>query len=130
MLHRNVIQIDTKEGPSDITKHVENVVNKSHVKNGICNIFLRSTTSSIMINENDVMLFADYKKLFEQVAPENRMYAHTDNARSHLLSSLVGNEKSVPVSDGKLLLGKWQSIILWEFDKPRRREIIVSVIGE
>jgi len=115
----------------DITKKIETVVQKSKIKEGLCHVFLPGTTAGIMSNEMDQFLMEDFKRLFRELVDEKRMYAHPDNGYSHIRASMLSTEKSFPVSEGKLMLGTWQSILLWEFDvTSRTRKIIVTLIGE
>ncbi len=132
VLFRDVISVDTEKGISfvDVTERVANLVKVCEIKEGICNIFLQATTAGLMVNENDRMLVEDFKRLFSSI-DEKRIYSHMDNAFSHLRANVLDTEKTVPVSDGKLLLGDWQSILLWEFDKnPRKREIVITIVGD
>ena len=131
MLYRNVLQYNTKaKDKLDITKDVQSVVEKYGVQDGICSIFLRGTTAAIMLNEDDRMLMADIEKLLSQLAPEEKLYQHPQNAHSHLRSMILNNSMNIPISEGRLLLGKWQSIMLWEFDvEERQRDIVVTIIG-
>jgi len=92
---------------------------------------MTATTASLTINENDELLAHDFNRLVKSIASEDKMYAHPDNAHSHLRSTVFGIEKTIPVSNGKLILGTWQRLILWEFDtKNRRRKLIISVGGD
>lgn len=131
MLYRDVIKINTKSGHyKNITDSVQKIISESGAKDGICNIFLKSTTSSIFVNEEDRMLLADIEKLMEKNAPQDKIYHHPSNAHSHLRSMLGGNTLSIPIADGKLFMGTWQSILFWEWDvDDREREIVVTING-
>ncbi len=112
-----------------ITENVREVVEESGIEQGICVLFLPSTTSFILLQENCDLLKEDLKKLFEKLAPENGIYAHPDNAHSHLLASIFGGERVIPVRNGELELGTWQEIMLYEADiRPRKRKIKVIVL--
>ena len=114
----------------DITKEIQQIAKKSKVKDGICHIFLPGTTAGLMINEMDQLLMEDFKLLFRELISEKRMYAHPENAQSHLRAAMLSQSISLPVSKSKIELGTWQSILLWEFDvKSRTRKIIVTVFG-
>jgi secondary thiamine-phosphate synthase enzyme len=133
MIYQRILQLETKRGISyvDITLGVKDIVNESGIKNGICNIALKSTTAGLLINEKDLLLLKDFEKFFEKLVEENKLYAHPDNAFSHLRAAILRNEITLPVKDGKLILGTWQSILLFEFDvEDRKREVIVTVMGE
>jgi secondary thiamine-phosphate synthase enzyme len=129
MIYRDLIQVETEPNRFyDVTRDIGKVVEKCDIKEGICNIFLHGTTAGLMINENDKMLFEDMRHFFETAAPEGRMYNHQDNAHSHIRASMINQSISVPVANGELVLGTWQSILLWEFDAVnRQRKIIITV---
>ncbi len=115
----------------DITKEVAKFVEKSKAKDGICHIFLPGTTAGLMINEMDQFLMEDFKRLFRELVSEKRMYAHPENAQSHLRAAMLSQSILLPVAKGKIELGTWQSILLWEFDvEARTRKIIVTMISE
>ncbi|MBI4171000.1 MAG: YjbQ family protein [Candidatus Aenigmarchaeota archaeon] len=131
MLYRDVLEYKTKtQEKRDITKDVQELVDKYGVKDGLCNIFIQSTTAGLMINEDDRMLMADIEKLLNQLAPAERLYQHPENAHSHIRAAIFKNNLNIPIADGKLLLGTWQNIMLWEFDvKERTRTVVVTIIG-
>lgn len=116
----------------DITGEVERVVEKSGVDEGTANVFTRHTTSAIIINEDESGLLGDYKDLLDSLVPKGRGYAHDridDNAHAHLRSILLGPNKSIPISGGRLQLGTWQRIFFVELDGPRTRSVLVQVVG-
>lgn len=131
MIYREVLEYDTKmNNYIDITSDIKLVVSRSKIEEGICNIFMQGTTAGLMMNENDMMLMSDFKK-FLQIIDEKKLYNHPENAFSHMKANLIGFDKSVPISHNELVLGKWQEIMLWEFDtKPRKRKIVVTIMGE
>jgi secondary thiamine-phosphate synthase enzyme len=132
MMYREVLEFEMKKGVSvlDITKEIETAVKDSKIQEGLCHVFIKGTTGAIMMNENDPMLLEDFKRMFERMI-ENKLYLHPSNAFSHLRASLIKTSETVPVSGNKLILGDWQSILLWEFDvRPRKRKVIVTVSGE
>jgi secondary thiamine-phosphate synthase enzyme len=115
----------------DVTGKVEEIVKKSEIQNGICNIFAVGATSAVLINENEPMLNQDLKDSLEKVSPEDGIYHRAENAFSHLRSAFIGNSQSIPVSNGKIVLGTWQNISIANFDTDNReREVVVTVIGE
>ncbi|MFH1473587.1 MAG: secondary thiamine-phosphate synthase enzyme YjbQ [Candidatus Aenigmatarchaeota archaeon] len=132
MTYTDTIKVKVKsEGFSNITGKVESIVRKSKIKNGICVMFSVGATSGLLINEDDPMLLEDLKNSLEKIAGKYQIYHHTENARSHIRSSLIGNSQNVPVKNGKMLLGTWQEIMVANFDTgEREREVVVSVIGE
>ncbi len=131
MLYRDVLEYTTKPGGRhDITKDVQEIIEKYEIRDGLCNIFVKGTTAGLMINEDDRMLMADVEKLLSRLAPEDKLYQHPTNAHSHLRSIMLSTNLSVPIADGKLLLGRWQSVLLWEFDvEERKRTIVVTMVG-
>ena len=131
MIYRDIIKIKTKTNDFyDITKDIDEIISGSNVKDGLCNVFVKGTTASLLINENDRMLIEDFRKLLETLIPENHLYQHADNAQSHLRASMLSQSLTIPLSEGKMAMGEWQNILLFEFDtKPREREIIVTIQG-
>jgi len=115
----------------DITDKVESIVKRSKIQNGICTIFSVGGTSSVLINENEPMLIQDLKDCLEKIASEEKIYHHAENAYSHIRAALVGGSQTVPVKDGDIILGTWQSIMIANFDvDDREREVVVTVVGE
>lgn len=129
MLYRSIIKLETESKKFyDITEKINKIVKESSVRDGLCHVFVQSTTSALWMNENDRMLVEDVKRLLSSLAPEDRLYQHPENAQSHLRASMLRNEHTIPVADGRLALGTWQSVLLWNFDtRSRTRHIIVTV---
>lgn len=116
----------------DITGNVKRHVTESGVKNGICIVSTMHTTTAIVINENEKGLVEDILSVLEKIVPQGAGYQHDridNNADSHLKAVLLGNSESIPVRDGRLVLGTWQSVFLAELDGPRKRNIDITVIG-
>ncbi len=127
------IDIQTKSRTEliDITDRVRAIVQESSTKDGICVISTRHTTSSIIINENERGLRSDILEMLEALVPENKNYAHNqidNNADAHLRAILLGNGAVLPVEDGHLVLGTWQSVFFVELDGPRNRSVNVKII--
>ena len=125
------IQTTARTELIDITDRVRAAVRESGVKEGICLISTRHTTSSLIINENERGLSKDILEMLETLVPENKNYAHNqidNNADSHLRAVLLGNSVTIPVEDGHLVIGTWQSIFFVELDGPRNRSVNVKVI--
>ena len=118
----------------NITDKVAEIVEKSGAKEGIAGIFVIGTTAALTTMEYESGLIEDIKETLEKLAPENADYKHHQrwndrNGAAHIKSALIGTDLMVPVENGKLVLGQWQSIVFIDFDeKPREREIAVSVI--
>lgn len=116
----------------DITDLVRSKVKESGIKDGICVVSTRHTTSGIIINENERGLRSDILEMLETLVPENKSYAHNridNNADAHLRAVLLSNSVTIPVEDGHLVLGTWQSIFFVELDGPRTRSVNVKIIG-
>lgn len=116
----------------DITDRVRKELDETGVQKGICVISTKHTTTSIIINENESGLVSDIIGLLEKLVPAHAGYAHDridNNADSHLKAMLIGSSETLPVIDGGLHLGTWQSIFLAEMDGPRTREVTVTVIS-
>ena len=115
----------------DITDRVRAVVKETGIKDGICVISTRHSTGSIMINENERGLRNDILDMLEKLVPENDRYTHNqidNNAHAHLRAVLLGMSETVPVEDGHMILGTWQSIFFVELDGPRKRSINIKIV--
>ncbi|MBI2671290.1 YjbQ family protein [Candidatus Woesearchaeota archaeon] len=125
------VTINTKNNEEivDITEKVERLVKESNLNEGICTIFVKHTTASIIINENwDPSVGKDLLELLEEIAPKHKAYSHNDgNAHSHLKSAILGTSVTIPILNNELQLGRWQDIFLIEFDGPKERKIIVQI---
>jgi secondary thiamine-phosphate synthase enzyme len=131
-LFRKTLKIKTRKNEFiDLTNTVKKVVKESKEKEGLCHIFLPATTAGLIMNENEKLLIEDFRRFFSKLLPSDKLYNHSANAFSHLRASLASTEKTIPVSGGRLLLGTWQSIMLWEFDiENRSREVVITIISE
>jgi secondary thiamine-phosphate synthase enzyme len=120
----------------DITGQVARIVTGSGVRTGTVNVSGLGSTLGITTIEFEAGAIADLGRALDAIAPMNHDYAHNarwgdDNGYAHLRSALVGTSRTFPVRDGALHLGTWQQIILCDFDeRPRRREVTVTVMGE
>lgn len=124
---------------TDVTEQAVKVLAESGIKNGLLNLWVPHTTAGIMINERDPELWKDILTILDRIAPADLDYKHNaryarntreQNARAHVLNCLVKPSVSVPVEDGRALLGTWQSVLFLEMDGPRTRSIHVQIIGE
>ena len=115
----------------DITAQVTEAVRRSGVEEGICHLFVTHTTAGLVINENaDPDVGRDLLEKLEALAPSDGTYHHFEgNAHSHIKSSLVGQSAAAPVSGGRLALGRWQAVFFAEFDGPREREVLLTVVA-
>jgi len=120
----------------DITGNVAELVLASGLEKGTVTVFVPGSTAAVTTIEFEPGLVEDTDELFERIAPSEREYHHNKrwhdgNGHSHVRAALLGPSLVVPFSDGKLLLGVWQQIVLIEFDiRPRSRNIICQIIGE
>ena len=115
----------------DLTDKVQEVVAESGVRNGIVHIFAPHATGILVLTENDYALLNDIKAFLEEIVPKRRAYQHPSNAHSHLRSMLLPPDKTLPVIDGSVEFGTWQSLLFVETDVyPRQRNLIMQVIGE
>ncbi len=128
------VQTQGRSAIQDLTGEIQKAVESSGVERGLVLIFVTATTASLLINENEPGLLLDIQELVGRLAPENGSYRHDHNegnAHSHLRSILFGHHLVVPVENGRLALGAWQSILLIDFDtEPREREVVVEVMGK
>lgn len=114
----------------DVTGRVEETV-PTDVDRGVCTVFVPHTTAGIIVNENESRLRADIQRALERLAPRGDDYAHDaidDNADAHLRAMVLGESVSIPVTDGSLDLGTWQSVLFVECDGPRTRSVEVAVV--
>jgi secondary thiamine-phosphate synthase enzyme len=115
----------------DITREVEKYV--KGIKEGVAYVFVKHTTCAIIINEAEEGLMRDYLEWSKKLVPPEGKFFHNmidNNGHAHVIASIIGNCRIVPVTEGRLDLGTWQRIILLEFDGPRTRYINVKLIGE
>jgi len=120
----------------DITEQVAGAVAQSGLKGGVVTVFCPSSTSALTTIEYEPGCVSDLRRLFDEIVPPNRPYAHEaawgdGNGHSHMRAALLGPSLSVPFVGGRLTLGTWQQVIYVDFDvRPRRRELVVQIVGE
>jgi secondary thiamine-phosphate synthase enzyme len=120
----------------DVTEQVARIVAESRIQRGVVNVAGVGSTLGITTLEFEPGCVADLRRALEQIAPANSNYAHNarwgdDNGYAHLRSALVGTARSFPVSEGRILTGTWQQIVLCDFDdRARHRQVLVTVVGE
>jgi secondary thiamine-phosphate synthase enzyme len=124
-------------GTIDLTAEVERVVRASGVHTGSCNIFLQHTSASLILCENaDSTVRRDLETIMARLAPDgDPAYAHDtegpDDMASHARSVLTSNSLVIPIAGGRLALGTWQGIYLWEHRQaPHTRSVVVTIMGE
>ena len=120
----------------DITSQVQDFVTKSNIQNGVCHLFIKHTSASLVIQENyDPSVRKDFETIFSNLAPVDFPYVHNmegkDDMPAHIRSALTSTSETIPVLNGKLSLGTWQGIYLWEHrDQIYNRNVVVSMVGE
>ena len=119
----------------DITKNVQALVSESGLDNGVCSLFIKHTSASLVIQENyDPSVRQDFETIFSKLIPEDFPYVHNmegkDDMPAHIRSALTSTSESIPFVNSKLSLGTWQGIYIWEHrDQTHNRKVIVSMVG-
>jgi secondary thiamine-phosphate synthase enzyme len=115
----------------DLSNRVEEIVRKSGVKNGLVHVFAPHATGILILTEYESALLNDIKDALERLIPKRGSYHHPSNAHSHLRSAFLCPDRTLPIVDGRVAFGTWQSLLFVETDVyPRKRTVIVQVIGE
>jgi len=120
----------------DITSQVAKNVEEAGVNNGIVTLFIVGSTAGITTIEHEPNLVSDFKNMWDRVVPQNIPYEHNrtwgdGNGHSHVRASMLGASLIIPFVNKKLILGTWQQIVFVDFDnRPRRREIVLQLLGE
>ena len=139
-----IIEVQTGSGIGiyNITPQLLQLLEASGVKNGQLLVFSRHTTTALAINENEERLLVDIKAHLEKLAPCSGTYLHNDlhlrdvppdepaNAHSHLMALMLSSSEAIPIADGQLALGTWQSVLLFDLDGPRKRTVFVQISGQ
>jgi len=139
-----IISLETEKGICiyNITPQIQRVIDSNSVTSGQVTVFSRHTTTALAINENEERLLKDVKVHLLKLAPDTEKYLHNDlhlrdvpddepmNAHSHLMAMMLSTSEVIPIIDGKLALGTWQSVLFFELDGPRNRTFLVQVWGE
>ena len=128
----------------DITPQVVDFVASSAIQNGCVVVYSKHTTAAIKVTENEPLLIQDMEELLERVAPRDNEYRHNDfkirtvnmtenersNGHAHCQHLLMNTSETVPIVDGELQFGRWQSVFFVELDGPSTREVILQIVGE
>jgi secondary thiamine-phosphate synthase enzyme len=135
-VHQSTVAVATRgRGFVDVTGELARVVADSGVVTGLCTVFVRHTSASLVIQENaDPAVLRDLAKWMERLAPEAAHYEHDaegpDDMPGHLRSAVTRSSESIPVTKGRLALGTWQAVYVWEHrQEAHRRELVVHVAG-
>jgi secondary thiamine-phosphate synthase enzyme len=138
MVKTGSIQLNTHGNADvhDITAQISQFVNESEIRNGTVTIFCPSSTSALTTIEYESGCVSDLQRLFDEIIPQNREYAHNarwhdGNGHSHIRAALLGPSLTIPFVEGDLTLGTWQQVIYVDFDvRSRHRELVLQIIGE
>ena len=127
MLTELSVNTRTRTQLLDITREVQDAIDTAGLSDAVCTVFVPHTTAGVTINENaDPSVQADVLAELNKIVPFDDNYAHLEgNSAAHIKATLVGSSVTVPVSDGRLVLGTWQGVYFCEFDGPRRRRVHV-----
>jgi secondary thiamine-phosphate synthase enzyme len=138
MVHSDTISVHSRgfSDIHDITQQVQAIINDSGIRSGIASIFVPGSTASISTIEFEPALVEDMKEQLEKFASRSMKSRHSetwgdDNGFSHIRATFMGPGMTIPFSEGHLMLGTWQQIVLIDHDnRPRTRDIIVQLVGE
>ncbi len=138
MVVREAIEVHTRGRSFEaLTDRVAQIVKASGIAEGLCNIFVQHTSASLLINENaDPAVRRDLERFMQRIAPDGSPdYEHDaegpDDMPAHIRSVLTSTSISIPIAQGRLQLGTWQGIYLWEHRHARHtREVLVTIVGD
>ena len=134
-VHQELLELRTQNGLTDVTRSVAEVVEKSGVTQGLCSVFIQHTSASLLIQENaDPSVRRDLEKWLSELAPESRDWEHDDEGPddmpAHARSALTRTSETIPVTSGRLALGTWQALYVWEHRRRSHlRRLVVTVMG-
>ena len=136
-LYQKTLEINTSpKSFLDITRDIQAFVSESGLNKGVCSLFIKHTSASLVIQENyDPSVRQDFETIFSKLVPEDFPYVHNmdgkDDMPAHVRSVLTSTSESIPFVNSKLSLGTWQGIYIWEHrDQTHNRKVIVSMVGE
>ena len=137
MTMQSILKIKTQaKSFTEITQKISEIVLESTLKTGMCNVFIQHTSASLIITENaDPDVRKDLENYFSDLVPESRKYIHDaegkDDMPAHIRTALTETSMNIPIIDGRLGLGTWQGVYLWEHrDWGHERLVIVTINGE
>ena len=124
-----------RRGLVNITRDVQQAIDESGIKEGLCLVNPMHITASVIINDDEPGLHCDFERLLERLAPEKPydQYDHNgfeDNADAHLKRTVMGRECVVAITNGRLDFGTWEQIFYFEFDGKRDKRVLIKIIGE
>ena len=138
MIEQKALEFHTRgRGTTNITDSVGKVVTESGIRKGVCTVFLQHTSASLILSENaDPDVRKDLETIIARLAPDaDPAYRHDtegdDDMAAHARSMLTSNSITIPIADGRLMLGTWQGLFLWEHRyAAQRRQLVVTVMGD
>ncbi|HIK13466.1 MAG TPA: YjbQ family protein [Oscillatoriaceae cyanobacterium M33_DOE_052] len=135
--YQQLLQVKTTgKSLCKITSQIQGIVAAAGVKTGLCSLFLRHTSASLLIQENaDPDVLRDLANFLADLVPENRRYFHStegpDDMPAHIRTALTHTSEQIPIRDGRLVLGIWQGIYLWEHRQHgSTRDLVVHISGD
>jgi secondary thiamine-phosphate synthase enzyme len=135
--YQTVLRLQTpSQSLAKITRQVEMAIAESGIQTGLCTLFLRHTSASLVIQENaDPDVLKDLERFFSQLVPEGFDYIHSaegpDDMPAHIRTALTHTSEQIPISQGRLVLGTWQGIYVWEHrHHSHNRELFIHILGE
>jgi secondary thiamine-phosphate synthase enzyme len=134
--HKHLVATTGQGDAHDLTTVVARAIAQSGMHAGVATVFVVGSTAGVSTIEFESGAVSDLDKVFERLAPCAGAYQHhlrwgDDNGSSHVRAAIMGPSVSIPFSGGELMLGTWQQVALFEFDtRPRRREIVIQLVGE
>ena len=134
--HQRTLEIATRgRGLIDVTREVAAVVAEAGLSVGLCSIFVQHTSASLLIQENaDPSVLRDLERWMAKLAPESSVYEHDDEGPDdmpgHLRSAVTRTSEMIPITAGRLALGTWQALYLWEHrSRPHTRRLVITLLG-
>ena len=130
MIYKIDVMTRTRTEFVDVTSQIQEIIVQSEVKEGICYLYVPHTTAAVTINESaDRNVVEDIIFILNKVIPFESKYLHAEgNSAAHIKASIIGPSESIPIENGRLMLGTWQGLFFCEFDGPRRRRMLVKVM--
>jgi len=126
------VQTNHRSELVDITREIQKIISGHKIKEGMVHVFIPHTTAAVAVNENcDPSVQSDISDTLAKLIPHEAGYAHHEgNSDAHIKAALVGSDRTLFITDGKIAFGTWQGVYLCEFDGPRTREVWVKVISD
>lgn len=127
------LKTHTRQELIDITDDVKEIIHSSKIEDGICIIFCTHTTAGLIINSNrDPLTAKDLVEELDRIVPTrtdfNHIFDTPSDASGHIKASLVGDQLTLIINNGEMVIGDSQGILFWEFDGPRKRTVLVKVV--